>query len=406
MSVTTKKLAAPSVLPVYGILFAISSGHFINDTLQAVVPAMFPILEKELQLTYTEIGWIAFMLNMTSSVLQPVFGYFADRKPSPFLLPIAMLFSMIGVLGYAMFQHFLFLLLAVMFIGMGSAIFHPEGSRVAYMAAGNRRGFAQSIYQVGGNTGQSLAPIITAFILVPLGQKGAALFMLVALLGAIILYRVSLWYRKQTMHSRIKPKHQTSKTRLSHIPHLVKGAIALLIFLVFVRSWYGAAISNFYQFYLIEDYGLSIREAQIYVFIFMFASVIGTFIGGPIADRIGKRTVIFGSLLGGAPFALMLPHVPLIGVIPVLFLLGIILFSSFSVTVVYAQELVPRNVGMVSGLIVGLAFGMGAIGAVFFGGMADAFSIRTVMVVSSFLPLFGLLTWRLPSDHTIRSWYQ
>lgn len=389
---------------IYGILFAISSGHFINDTLQAVVPAMFPIIEKSLQLSYTQIGWIAFSLNMTSSLLQPVFGYYADKKSRPYLLPLGMFSSLIGLVGFALSGHFLWIILSVLFIGFGSAIFHPEGSRVAYMAAGQRRGLAQSIYQVGGNTGQSLAPIITAFIFVPFGQKGALWFSIAAIFGILVLLRVSKWYServKETESIQIRSKKVTP-SKPSPLHNKIKWAMVLVVFLVFARSWYGAGLSNYYQFYLIEDYGLSIKKAQAYIFAFMFAGVLGTFLGGPLADRFGKRNIIFFSMLGAAPLTLALPYLPLEVVFPVIFCIGFIISSSFSVIVVYAQELLPKKIGMVSGLTVGFAFGMGAVGAVLFGGLADIYSIRFVMILCSFLPLLGMLTFLLPTDEMVR----
>ncbi|WP_409250930.1 MFS transporter [Bacillus sp. SCS-153A] len=404
---TLSKEESRRTATIYGVLLAISSGHFINDTLQAVVPAMFPIVANSLSLSYTQIGWIAFVLNMTSSLLQPVFGYYADVKSRPFLLPLGMLSSLIGLVGFALSNNFIFLLLSVLFIGFGSAIFHPEGSRVAYLAAGSRRGLAQSIYQVGGNTGQSLAPLITAFIFVPLGQKGALLFTLAAGIGIIVLVRVSQWYKRRLSEENLKVKksrNQTAKVKKG-LHKKVKLAMILVVFLVFARSWYGAGISNYYQFYLIEDYGLSIKQAQLYIFTFMAASVLGTFFGGPLADRFGKRNIIFLSMLGSAPLTILLPYLPLTVVIPVFFLIGFILSSSFSVTVVYAQELLPQKIGMVSGLTVGLAFGMGAVGSVLFGSLADLFSIRFVMILCSFLPLLGVLTWLLPKDKEIREYH-
>lgn len=387
---------------IYGVLFAIGAGHFFNDSIQAVVPAMFPILEKQLSLNYAQIGWIAFVVNMTSSVMQPVFGYYADKRPTPFLLPFGMFMSMLGLIGFGLSPNFYVILLSVFFIGIGSAVFHPEGSRVAYMAAGGKRGLAQSIYQVGGNFGQSLAPVFTALIFVPFGQKGILSFTVVAALGITLLFFVSKWYQQQI---RIGIQNMKKKVvEISHEPIHPKIIIAmvLLVFIVFARSWYSAGISNFYQFYLIEDYGLSIKQAQIYIFIFMIAGVIGTFLGGPLADRFGKRNLILFSLVGAAPLTILLPYVPLSLVIPMFFLIGFIVTSSFSVTVVYAQELMPQKIGLVSGLIVGLAFGMGAIGAVIYGNLADIFSIKFVMIFCSFLPLLGLLTWLLPSDAKVR----
>ncbi|TMU87296.1 MFS transporter [Bacillus sp. BHET2] len=404
MSQTAMK---PAVNPtIYGILLAISSGHFINDTLQAVVPAMFPIIEKSLQLSYTQIGWIAFALNMTSSLLQPVFGFYADIRSRPYLLPLGMVSSLAGLIGFALSGHFLWIVLSVLLIGFGSAIFHPEGSRVAYMAAGNRRGLAQSIYQVGGNTGQSLAPLITAFIFVPFGQKGALWFTIVALIGIVVLFRVSNWYSEQIRTN--EERNQKSKSVLKKVPinPKIKWAMVFVVFLVFARSWYGAGLSNYYQFYLIEDYGLSIKEAQAYIFVFMFAGVLGTFIGGPLSDRFGKRNIIFFSMIGAAPLTLVLPYLSLNMVYPVIFCIGLILSSSFSVIVVYAQELLPRKIGMVSGLTVGLAFGMGAVGAVIFGSLADLYTIRFVMILCSFLPLLGMMTFFLPTDEKVRSYHK
>lgn len=387
---------------VYGILFAISSGHLFNDSIQAVVPAMFPILESSLNLTYAQIGWITFVVNMTSSVMQPVFGYFADKRSTPFLLPLGMLLSMAGLIGFALSPNFYVILASVLFIGLGSAIFHPEGSRVAYMAAGTKRGLAQSIYQVGGNFGQSMAPVFTAFVFVSSGQKGALYFTAITIAGMIVLSYVSFWYKKQLLTNFKKPlpKAKDAKPAKS-IDKRIKAAIALLVFLVFARSWYSAGIGTFYQFYLIKDYGLTVKHAQLYVFIFMIAGVLGTFFGGPLADRFGRRNIIFLSMAGAAPLTIALPYVPLQLVIPMFFLIGFIITSSFSVTVVYAQELVPDKVGMVSGLIVGLAFGMGAIGSVLFGALADLFSIKFVMILCSFLPLLGVLTWLLPSDDKV-----
>ncbi len=402
MTVAAKQQNNLQIATIYGILVAISAGHFFNDSIQAVVPAMFPILEKTLNLNYSQIGWIAFMVNMTSSVMQPVFGYYADKRSTPFLLPFGMFMSMVGLIGFGLSPNFFVILCSVFFIGIGSAVFHPEGSRVAYMAAGNKRGLAQSIYQVGGNFGQSLAPVFTAFIFVPFGQKGVLSFVMVAMIGIIILSFVSNWYKGQIAVGVKKAKKKVAEVVQKSVHPKLKTAMILLVFIVFARSWYSAGISNFYQFYLIDDYGLSIKQAQIFIFIFMIAGVIGTFLGGPLADRFGKRNIILFSLIGAAPLTLILPYVPLLLVVPLFFLIGFIITSSFSVTVVYAQELMPQKIGMVSGLIVGFAFGMGAIGAVLYGTLADIFSIKFVMIFCSFLPLLGLLTLFLPSDEKVR----
>ncbi len=312
--------------------------------------------------------------------------------------------SLAGMLGIAFADSFAFIILSVIGIGLGSAVFHPEGSRVAYMAAGNRRGLAQSIYQVGGNTGTSLAPIMTALVFVPLGQFGAVWFTSFAGIAIFVLFYVAGWYSKQLVNfPRVSKTRQKKNIQVKRKKKVV-FAMIILIFLVFARSWYFSGIGNYYQFYLIDDYGLSIRQAQIYLFIFLAAGVLGTFFGGPLADKLGKRNMIFWSLAGTAPLALLLPHVGLLLVIPLFFLIGFILNTSFSVTVVYAQELVPGRIGMVSGLIVGLAFGMGALGSVLLGKLADVTSISFTMLAISFLPLLGLFTMLLPKDETLEKW--
>ncbi|SFI07528.1 MULTISPECIES: MFS transporter [unclassified Bacillus (in: firmicutes)] len=396
---TITKPNAMNAPTIYRILFAISLGHFLNDSMQAVVPALFPILEKSMNLSYMQVGWIAFALNMTSSIMQPVFGMYSDKKPSPYLLPLGMFSSMLGMIGLAFAPNFFIIILSVLFIGLGSAVFHPEGARVAYMAAGAKRGLAQSIYQVGGNTGNSLAPIFTALVFVPLGQIGTVWFTGFAMVGIILLYFVSTWYKGELASGAVRSKKRAALEAESLvISSRIKFVIVLLVFLTFVRSWYGAGIGNFYQFYLIEHYGLSIKNAQFYVFAFMIAGVLGTFFGGPLADRFGKRNIIVFSMLGSAPLALLLPHVSLVWVVPLFLCIGFISSSSFSVIVVYAQELVPGKVGMVSGLIVGLAFGLGALGAVILGKLADIYSLNFIMILCSTLPLIGLSSWLLPND--------
>jgi MFS transporter, FSR family, fosmidomycin resistance protein len=403
-AVKTEPVSRPTV---YRILFAISLAHLLNDTMQAVVPATFPILEKTLSLSFTQLGWIAFALNMTSSIMQPVVGTYTDKRNSPFLLPLGMGASLIGMIGLALSGNFYFLLLSVVFIGIGSAVFHPEGSRVAYMAAGVRRGLAQSIFQCGGNTGQSLAPLMTALIFVPLGQIGALGFTGIAAMAIIVLIYVSKWYRTRIHMFPKGPKARVAKSvQTDNQKRKIIWAILILIFVVFARSFYSAGISNFYQFYLIRHYGLSIKSAQYVIFVFLASGVLGTFLGGPLSDRFGKRNLILFSLLGATPLALLLPHVSLIWVYPIMFLIGFVILSSFSVTVVYAQELVPGKIGMVSGLIVGLAFGMGALGAVVLGKMADTYGLPFVMVFCSVLPLFGIFTWLLPSDKKLKEWQE
>jgi MFS transporter, FSR family, fosmidomycin resistance protein len=394
--------------PVYNILYIIGICHLLNDTLQSVVPAMFPILEKSMGLTFTQLGLIAFSLNMVSSVMQPVVGWYSDRRPMPYALPIGLSSSLLGILGIALAPSFWTIIISVIFIGFGSAVFHPEGSRVAYMAAGNRRGLAQSIYQVGGNSGQALAPVITALVLVPLGQFGAIWFTLVAALAVYFLINIARWYagRLATAAKQVQKK-KTKNNRLDNTySRTITVALIVLVFLVFARSWYGSAISNFYTFYVIETYGVSIARAQWYLFTFLFMGAVGTFAGGPLADRFGKRNVILLSMLLASPLALALPFVGPYFAYAILALLGVILMSSFSVTVVYAQELLPGKIGTMSGLIVGLAFGMGAIGSVALGTIIDSLGLTFTMIAVAFLPLLGLLTWLLPTDQKLMEWQQ
>ncbi|WP_077325616.1 MFS transporter [Virgibacillus siamensis] len=390
---------------VYSILFIIGICHMLNDTLQAVIPAMFPILEESLGLTFTQLGLITFTLNMTASVMQPLVGIYTDKKPMPYALPIGLASSMFGIMGLAFASGFWMILLSVLFIGLGSAVFHPEGSRVAYLAAGPRRSTAQSIYQVGGNSGQALAPVITALVLVPLGQFGVIWFTAVAGLAVIFLSYIARWYASMTPTVVTKTKSAGKKSADKRFARGIRNALIVLIFIIFARTWYAKAISNFYAFYAIEKYDMSIAQSQFYIFTFLLMGAIGTFVGGPLADHFGKKNVILFSLLAAAPLALLLPYAgPVIAVI-LLGLIGLIVMSSFSVTVVYAQELVPGKIGTMSGLTIGLAFGMGAIGSVALGSLIDFIGLTPTMVTISLLPLLGLVTFLLPSDQKVSEWY-
>lgn len=390
---------------VYNILFIISLCHLLNDSIQAIIPAMFPILEGSMGLSFTQLGLIAFALNMVSSVMQPVVGFYADKKPMPYALPIGLTSSLLGILGLAFAPSFLTILLSVIFIGLGSAIFHPEGSRVAYMAAGKRRGLAQSIYQVGGNSGQALAPLITALILVPLGQFGAIWFTIVAAIAVGLLTYIAIWYsrRLSITNTASKPKTE-AKVKNKAISKSIITALIIIIFLIFARSWYVSAISNFYTFYAIDKYHLTIAQSQVYIFIFLLMGAVGTFFGGPLADKYGKRNIIIISLLSAVPLTIILPFVNATVSIILLALIGFVLMSSFSVTVVYAQELVPGKIGTMSGLTVGLAFGMGAIGSIALGAMIDFVGLTPTMITVALLPIVGILAFLLPTDHMLVKW--
>lgn len=388
--------AAPTV---YRMLFAISIAHLLNDSLQAVIPALLPIVEKNLALTFTQVGMILLVMNLTSSVLQPFVGYFSDRKSIPLLPPLALIVSGLGMLALAFSGNYYFVLLAVACVGIGSAIFHPEASRFAHLASGPRRGLGQSIFQVGGNAGQALAPLMTILVFANLGQTGAAWFLLPALLASGILLYVALWYRGQ---QRLKKATAAPVTYTNRNKRLI--ALGLLIVIVSVRSWMNAGYQSFYQFYLMYMKDMDYANAQLVIFGFLFAGAIGTFFGGPLSDRFGKRNLLIISTLGSLPMTLLTPYVSGFWAFPLLVISGFIMLSSFSVTVVYAQELLPGKIGTVSGLIIGLAFGMGGMGALVFGYLADLYSLSFVILLCSFLPLIGFMGFFLPKDKTLREW--
>lgn len=404
-AVLPRQAPKASEATMYKILIIIGLCHLLNDAIQAVVPAMFPILEKSMGLSFTQLGIIAFSLNMVSSVMQPVVGMFTDKKPMPYALPIGLTFTLFGVLGLGFAPSFGMVVLSVLFIGIGSAVFHPEGSRVAYMAAGSRRGLAQSIYQVGGNTGQAFAPLITALVLVPLGQIGASWFSIVAALAVVLLIYIANWYSQRLQAAPIK-KRQRGASQQTGVSKEVKRALALILLLIFARSWYISGMTNFYAFYGIKEYALTIKESQLFLFAFLVAGAFGTFFGGPLADRFGKKTVISFSMLATVPFSILIPNVPQVLAFILLILTGFILMTSFSVTVVYAQELVPGKIGLMSGLTVGLAFGMGAIGSVGLGYIADLIGLQSMIIALGVLPLLGLTAFLLPPDQKVREWNQ
>ena len=399
MSTRTPRSAAT----VYNVLYAISFVHLLNDSIQSVVPAIFPILKASLALTFTEIGFIAFALNLTASLLQPLVGLFTDARPKPYLLPAGMCFTAAGVAALALSRTFPAILLSVVLIGVGSAVLHPESSRVAHMAAGERRGLAQAIFQVGGNSGQALAPIMTALIFVPLGQRGVIWFTFVAVAAIIVQLFIARWYALHTAERRERPRPARAAAPPGR-SRRVGFVLSILVLLVFSKMVYEAGIVNYYPFYLIHHFGLPVREAQYFTFTLLAAGAAGTFLGGPAADRFGRRNVIWFSILGTAPFALILPYANLFWSAVFCGLIGLILLSSFSVIVVYAQELLPGRVGTVSGLFFGLAFGLGGTGAAALGSLADSAGLFAVMQFCSFLPLLGLLAALLPADRRLREW--
>lgn len=395
----TADQAVPVSKTVFPILFAISIVHLLNDTMQSTVSALFPILKESLSLSYSQIGWIAFAMNITASILQPIIGSYADIRPRPYILPAGVVFTLAGIVSLAMAPNFTTILLAVILMGIGSAIFHPESSRVAYLAAGGKRGLAQSIFQVGGNIGSSLGPIMTAVLFVPLGQFGVIWFAFAALAGIAIQYYVAGWYKQMQAAPRPSSKRGTAGERKLQLSQFqIVSAIVILVFLVFSKYVYMSSITSFFSFYLIDGFGVTVEHAQLFLFAFLFAAAAGTFFGGPLADRYGRRNMIWLSIFGTAPFSIMLPYADLFWSCILVACAGFVLSSAFSIIVVYAQELLPGNVGLVSGLFFGLAFGLGGLGSVVLGWIADATSIAYIMKLCAYLPLLGVLAVFLPKD--------
>jgi FSR family fosmidomycin resistance protein-like MFS transporter len=376
-----------------GILVALSASHLINDTLQALLPAIYPMLKASFGLTFTQIGMITFSYQCTASILQPVVGTYTDRNPKPYSLAAGMALTLCGLAFLSVAPSYFAILISSVLIGMGSSIFHPEASRVAHMAAGDRHGFAQALFQVGGNLGTSFGPLLAALIIVPNGQRSILWFTLLALAGIILLARVGAWYGRNLPHFRKRAAAKAARAA----PHpRVAFAIAILMALVFSKYFYLVSLTNYYTFYLIQEFGVSIQGAQLRLFVFLFSVAAGTILGGPLGDRFGRKYVIWVSILGVAPFSLVLPHVGLNAAVVLTVFIGVILASAFSAILVYAQELIPGRVGMVAGLFFGVAFGIGGIASAALGRLADMTSIGFVFNVCAFLPLIGILTWFLP----------
>jgi MFS transporter, FSR family, fosmidomycin resistance protein len=377
------------------ILLAISFSHLLNDTIQSLFPALYPLLKTSFHLSYTQVGLITLVFQMTASLLQPAVGFYTDRRPKPYSLAVGMGFTLIGLVLLAVASSFAELLLAAALVGMGSAVFHPESSRVARMASGGRHGLAQSVFQVGGNIGSAIGPLLAAFIVIPGGQSSISWFSLLALLAILVLSGVGSWYKRQIVNRprSFKPGpgdlHGLSSRRV-HI------AILVLLVLTFSKFFYHACLTSYYTFFLIDKFGVPIQGAQIYLFVFLAAVVVGTLIGGPLVDRFGRKYVIWFSILGVLPFSLLLPYTDLFwtGVLTVV--IGMVMASAFPAIIVFAQELVPGKVGMIAGIFFGVAFGMGGIGAAVLGQLADATSIEFVFRVCSFLPLIGIIAAFLP----------
>ncbi|GEO06142.1 fosmidomycin resistance protein [Adhaeribacter aerolatus] len=389
----SQRVAQQAVFPV---LFALSFSHLLNDTMQSLIPSIYPLVKDSFRLDFAQIGLITLTFQLSASILQPFVGFYTDKKPQPYALAIGMGFTLLGLLLLSQAASFSFLLFSVALVGMGSAVFHPEASRMAHLASGGRRGMAQSLFQLGGNAGSSLGPILAALVIVPFGQVSIGWFSGVALLAILVLWRVGRWQQNHTAQIRQKAVtvHPEVPTGLSRSKIIL--SLVILLTLIFSKHIYLSSMTSYFTFYLIDKFGVSVQSSQMYLFVFLFSVAAGTFIGGPVGDRFGRKYVIWGSILGVAPFTLLLPHANLFWTGVLIVLIGVILSSAFSAILVYAQELVPGKIGLIAGLFFGFAFGVAGIGSAVLGEVADRTSIGYVFQLCAFLPLIGLLTGFLP----------
>ena len=392
-SVAGAKAKAAATGPVYLVLGGISFSHFLNDTMQSLIPSVYPILKENYSLTFAQIGLITLAFQITASLLQPVVGSITDRKAQPFSLAIGMGFTFIGLLMLSIAHDYRMLLVSAAMVGLGSAVFHPESSRIARMASGGRYGFAQSVFQVGGNLGSAMGPVLAALIVVPFGQPSIAWFSSIAFVAIVILWRIGSWYKP-----RITARSKTALKRHPDAPSSSRTAVALgiLIVLVFSKYIYLSSLTSYYTFYLMHKFAVTTQSAQLLLFVFLGANAAGVYFGGPIGDRVGRRYVIWISILGALPFTLLLPFASLGWTVVLSMIIGFVISSAMPAIIVYAQELMPHRFGMISGLFFGFAFGAGGLGAAILGVVADARGIDFVYAVCAFLPAIGLLAMFLP----------
>ncbi|MDR6782897.1 FSR family fosmidomycin resistance protein-like MFS transporter [Pedobacter africanus] len=393
-TIDPKQVAQQTVFP---ILFAISFSHLLNDTIQSLIPAIYPLVKDNYNLSFSQIGLITLAFQMAASLFQPFVGLYTDKKPQPYSLAIGMGFTLIGLITLSLSTGFYFMLLSVALIGTGSSIFHPEASRMAHAASGGRRGLAQSIFQLGGNAGSSIGPLLAAWIIVPNGQFSVIWFSIIALLAIMILTRVGKWYKGYMVNLRAKHGSKLTVVTNNFSKTRVVTAVVILLVLIFSKYFYMASLTSYFTFYLIDKFHVSVQTSQLYLFVFLFSVAAGTLVGGPVGDRFGRKYVIWFSILGTAPFALMLPYANLFWTGVLIVPIGMILASAFSAILVYAQELIPGKVGLVAGLFFGFAFGMGGIGSALLGKLADSTSIEYVFHICAFLPLIGIITGFLPN---------
>ena len=387
---------------VYSILIICGISHFLNDMIQSIIPSIYPIIKDKFDFSFAQIGIITLMFQMASSILQPFTGLYADKHPRPYALSVGMCFTLIGLLMLAFSENYLLILLSVSIVGLGSSVFHPTASRVAQLASGGRKSLAQSIFQVGGNGGSATGPLLAALIILPFGQHAISWFALAALLAALIMIRLGAWYKARLVYVVTHP--QKNVTLSNDISKRAKyGALFILVLLIFSKYFYTSCITSYFTFFLIDKFGISVQASQLCLFVFLAAFAIGTVAGGMLGDKFGRKYVIWFSILGAAPFALIMPFANLFWTLVCTFLSGLIIASAFSSIVVYATDLMPDKVGLIAGIFFGLMFGLGGLGSAFFGWLADKTSIEFIFQVSAFLPLLGIIAGFLPNTQKKRS---
>mgnify|MGYP002672581837 FL=1 len=386
---------------VYSILIICGISHFLNDMIQSIIPSIYPIIKDKFDFSFAQIGIITLMFQMASSILQPFTGLYADKHPRPYALSVGMCFTLIGLLMLAFSENYLLILLSVNIVGLGSSVFHPTASRVAQLASGGRKSLAQSIFQVGGNGGSAIGPLLAALIILPFGQHAISWFALAALLAALIMIRLGAWYKARLVYVVTHP--QKNVTLNNDISKRSKyGALLILVLLIFSKYFYTSCITSYFTFFLIDKFGISVQASQLCLFVFLAAFAIGTVAGGMLGDKFGRKYVIWFSILGAAPFALIMPFANLFWTLVCTFLSGLIIASAFSSIVVYATDLMPDKVGLIAGIFFGLMFGLGGLGSAFFGWLADKTSIEFIFQVSAFLPLLGIIAGFLPNTQKKR----
>lgn len=391
-----QKAAQPVGRIAFPILVALSISHCLNDLLQAVIAAAYPLFKEDLGLSFAQIGLITLIYQMAASVFQPITGLLFDKRPLAWSLPIGMSFSLVGLICLAFSSSIHLIMASVFLIGIGSSVLHPEASRITFLASGGKRGLAQSLFQVGGNLGGSLGPLLVALIVAPYGRHNIALFAILAFIAILVMIPICRWYGSYLNHIKRRPMLAKAFIERPLSPRMTYFAITILLILIFSKYIYMTSLSSYYTFYLIHKFGVSIQQSQLFLFVFLFATAAGTLLGGPIGDRIGRKYVIWGSIVGTAPFSLLMPHVGLAWTVVLSFCVGLMLSSAFPAILLYAQELLPNKLGLISGLFFGFAFGVAGIASAILGDMADRFGLEAIYNACAFMPLLGLVAWFLP----------